>query len=117
MLVAPGLVETQLHLHKSCTMDRCAIHHGTLLEAVEQTPRAKAGFTPARHAALAGPRADAGVAVTILPATDLFLMGHGATHATPHRVASTELLRGAGVICSVAPTTCSIPDRPMATRR
>jgi cytosine deaminase len=268
MLVVPGLVETHLHLDKCCIMGRCAIHRGTLAEAVEQTARAKAGFTPddiaaratatlrraighgtqrvrthveldpgiglmgldaveavakahahlvdveicvfpqegihnrpgteallraalargvrvigaapycdsdprahiatifrlagefdaeidmhldlaegtrgmnigevirqtrrhrrggrvtvghmtqlsylppARHAALATRLADAGIAVTILPATDLFLMGRGATHAVPRGVASAETLRAAGVNCSVATNNVMNPFTP-----
>lgn len=268
MLVVPGLVETHLHLDKCCIMGRCAIHQGTLAEAVEQTARVKAGFTPediaarasatlrraighgtqrvrthveldpsiglmgldaveavakahahfvdieicvfpqegihnrpgtepllraalargvrvigaapycdtdprahiatifrlagefdaeidmhldlaegtrgmnigevirqtrrhrrggrvtvghmtqlsylppARHAALARRLAQAGIAVTILPATDLFLMGRGATHATPRGVASAETLRAAGVTCSVATNNVLNPFTP-----
>ena len=268
MLVAPGLVETHLHLDKCCIMSRCAIHHGTLAEAVAQTALAKAGFTPediatratatlrraighgtqrvrthveldpgiglmgldavtavanvhahlvdveicvfpqegihnrpgteallraaltrgvrtigaapycdtdprahiatvfrlarefdaeidmhldlaegtrgmnisevirqtrrhkrggrvtvghmtqlsylppARHAALAKRLADAGIAVTILPATDLFLMGRSATHAVPRGVASAEALRAAGVTCSVASNNVLNPFTP-----
>ena len=268
MLVAPGLVETHLHLDKCCIMSRCAIHHGTLAEAVAQTALAKAGFTPediatratatlrraighgtqrvrthveldpgiglmgldaietvakehehladveicvfpqegihnrpgteallraalargvraigaapycdtdprahiatvfrlarefdaeidmhldlaegtrgmnisevirqtrrrkrggrvtvghmtqlsylppARHAALAKRLADAGIAVTILPATDLFLMGRSATHAVPRGVASAEALRAEGVTCSVASNNVLNPFTP-----
>jgi cytosine/creatinine deaminase len=268
MLVVPGLVETHLHLDKCRIMGRCAIHHGTLAEAVAQTARAKAGFTPeditaratatlrraighgtqhvrthveldpgigligldaveavarahahlvdvetcvfpqegihnrpgteallraalargvrvigaapycdsdprahiatifrlarefdaeidmhldlaegtramnigevihqtrrykrggrvtvghmtqlsylppARHAALAKRLADAGIAVTILPATDLFLMGRGITHAVPRGVASAETLRAAGVTCSVATNNVLNPFTP-----
>ena len=46
--------------------------------------------------------ADAGVAVTALPATDLFLMGRGWSHARPRGVAPLEALRRHGVTCSVA---------------
>ncbi len=268
MLMVPGLVETHLHLDKCCIMGRCAIHHGTLVEAVAQTARAKAEFTPediaaratatlrraigygtqrvrthveldpgiglmgldavtavanvhahlvdveicvfpqegihnrpgteallraalargvrtigaapycdtdprahiatvfrlarefdaeidmhldlaegargmnigevirqtrrhkrggrvtvghmtqlsylppARHAILAKRLADAGIAVTILPATDLFLMGRSATHAVPRGVASAETLRAAGVACSVATNNVLNPFTP-----
>ncbi|NIK49321.1 amidohydrolase family protein [Variibacter gotjawalensis] len=45
-LVAPGFVETHLHLDKSCILDRCATKDGTLDEAIRETSRAKAGFSP-----------------------------------------------------------------------
>jgi cytosine deaminase len=46
-LVLPGLVETHIHLDKSCIMDRCHIVAGTLEEAIAKTARAKAAFTEA----------------------------------------------------------------------
>jgi cytosine/creatinine deaminase len=44
-LVAPGLVETHIHLDKTRIMDRCLVREGTLREAVEQTAAAKRHFT------------------------------------------------------------------------
>ena len=44
-LVLPGLVETHIHLDKSCIIDRCRIVGGTLQEAIAETARAKAAFT------------------------------------------------------------------------
>lgn len=44
-LLLPGLVETHIHLDKTCIMDRCTIREGTLAEAVRETARAKRGFT------------------------------------------------------------------------
>jgi cytosine deaminase len=43
--VSPGFVETHLHLDKSCILDRCASHEGTLQEAIREVARAKAAFT------------------------------------------------------------------------
>ena len=43
--VLPGLVETHIHLDKSCIIDRCHIVEGTLQEAICETARAKAAFT------------------------------------------------------------------------
>src|SRR5262252_3872240 len=43
--VAPGLVETHIHLDKTCIMDRCAAEQGTVAEAVAQTAAAKRAFT------------------------------------------------------------------------
>jgi cytosine deaminase len=45
-LVAPGFVETHLHLDKSCILDRCRSEHGDLDEAIREVARAKAAFTP-----------------------------------------------------------------------
>jgi cytosine deaminase len=44
-LVAPGLVETHIHLDKTCIMDRCTAEQGTVAEAVAQTAAAKRAFT------------------------------------------------------------------------
>ena len=44
-LVAPGLVETHIHLDKTCIIDRCKSEEGTVAEAVAQTAAAKRAFT------------------------------------------------------------------------
>ena len=44
-LVVPGLVETHIHLDKTCILDRCRISEGTVQEAVRQTAAAKRAFT------------------------------------------------------------------------
>src|ERR1700751_6254577 len=44
-LVAPALVETHIHLDKTCIMDRCTTEQGTVAEAVAQTAAAKRAFT------------------------------------------------------------------------
>jgi cytosine deaminase len=44
-LVAPGFVETHIHLDKSCINDRCRSENGHLQEAIEQVALAKQGFT------------------------------------------------------------------------
>jgi cytosine deaminase len=43
--LAPGLVETHVHLDKSCILERCASHQGSLDEAIAQVAAAKRGFT------------------------------------------------------------------------
>jgi cytosine deaminase len=45
-LLAPGFVETHLHLDKACILDRCRAEEGTLAEAIREVARAKAAFTP-----------------------------------------------------------------------
>ena len=47
---------------------------------------------PADFVALARRLADAGIAVRILPATDLFLMGRDQDHGVPRGVADANLL-------------------------
>src|SRR5947199_1612280 len=44
-LVTPGLVETHIHLDKSCILDRCHPGKGTLDEAIAQVAAAKRAFT------------------------------------------------------------------------
>ena len=44
-LLAPGFVETHIHLDKSCIIDRCSINEGSLKEAIAETARAKRAFT------------------------------------------------------------------------
>jgi cytosine deaminase len=44
-LVVPGLVETHIHLDKTCILERCPMVEGTLAEAVRETARAKSDFT------------------------------------------------------------------------
>src|SRR5260370_39875068 len=42
-LVSPGLIETHLHLDKSCILDRCRAEEGALEEAVGGVAAAKRG--------------------------------------------------------------------------
>jgi cytosine deaminase len=45
-LVVPGLVETHIHLDKTCILDRCTASEGSVAEAVRETSKAKIAFTP-----------------------------------------------------------------------
>ena len=56
--------------------------------------------------------ADAGVAVTVLPATDLFLMGRGIEHSVPRGVAPAHRLAQAGVNCSLSTNNVLNPFTP-----
>lgn len=67
---------------------------------------------PARLACLAATLARAGVAVTVLPATDLYLMGRSHDHAVPRGVVPMELLRAAGVTCSISTNNVLNPFTP-----
>ena len=44
-LVVPGLIETHIHLDKTCILDRCRIEEGTVAEAARETAAAKRSFT------------------------------------------------------------------------
>ena len=57
---------------------------------------------PGEVAALARSLADTGVAVTVLPTTDLFLMGRNRDHAVVRGVADANLMCEHGVTCSLS---------------
>ena len=61
---------------------------------------------PSAFEPLARRLADAGVAVTVLPSTDLFLMGRGQRHSVVRGVLAAHELLQRGVNCSLSPTTC-----------
>lgn len=65
-----------------------------------------------RFAATARRLADAGVAVTVLPATDLFLMGRDHDHAVPRGVAPADRLLAHGVNCSLSTNNLLNPFTP-----
>ena len=98
-----------MHLDEVCrqTEDRgwggrVAIGHVTKLSALD-------------HAALemVGRKlANAGVALTVLPSTDLFLMGRDAVHSVPRGVAPVHRLLEQGVICSLATNNVLNPFTP-----
>jgi cytosine/creatinine deaminase len=67
---------------------------------------------PDRFGAIATQLARAGVAVTILPSTDLHLMGRSHNHAVPRGVVPAEPLRRAGVTCSISTNNVLNPFTP-----
>lgn len=71
---------------------RVAVGHVTQLSYV----------APDRYESICDVVGAAGVAVTVLPSTDLFLMGREATHAKPRGVLSLDGLLARGVACSLA---------------
>ena len=81
---------------------RTAIGHATKLSALP----------PERLSAYARRLAGAGVAVTVLPATDLFLMGRDSDHDVPRGVAPAHRLAAAGVTCSAATNNVRNPFTP-----
>ncbi|MCK1410908.1 amidohydrolase family protein [Bradyrhizobium sp. 76] len=81
---------------------RVAIGHATKLSALP----------PERLKAATAQLAKAGVAVTVLPATDLYLMGREATHNAPRGLTLAHKLAGEGVLCSVATNNVLNPFTP-----
>jgi len=67
---------------------------------------------PDRFQVIAAQLASAGVAVTILPATDLFLMGRNHDHAVPRGVVTAGPLREVGVTCSISTNNVLNPFTP-----
>jgi cytosine/creatinine deaminase len=67
---------------------------------------------PDRFQAITAQLADAGVAVTVLPSTDLHLMGRSHDHAMPRGVVAVESLRHAGVTCSISTNNVLNPFTP-----
>jgi cytosine/creatinine deaminase len=67
---------------------------------------------PAEVAALGRQLADTGISVTVLPATDLFLMGRNADHKVPRGVADANLLLAQGVNCSLSTNNVLNPATP-----
>jgi len=81
---------------------RVAIGHVTKLAHV----------VPDRFAQAAKRMADAGVALTVLPATDLFLMGRDRDHARTRGVTHAHELLHAGVNCSLSTNNVLNPFTP-----
>jgi cytosine/creatinine deaminase len=100
---------TWMHLDEVCRLTeesrrggRVAIGHVTKLSAL----------APDAFDAVARRLADAGVAVTVLPATDLFLMGRAHSHNVPRGVAPAHRLALRGVTCSLATNNVLNPFTP-----
>jgi cytosine/creatinine deaminase len=62
---------------------------------------------------LASEIADAGVAVTVLPATDLYMMGRDQDHSVRRGVADANLLLENGVNCSISSNNILNPFTPL----
>jgi cytosine deaminase len=67
---------------------------------------------PSEVAAVARQLADSGIAVTVLPATDLFLMGRDQDHNVRRGVADANLLLAHGVNCSLSSNNILNPATP-----
>ena len=81
---------------------RVAIGHGTKL----------ASATPARFAEVAARMAGAGVALTVLPATDLFLMGRDQLRDVRRGVVDGVALNRAGALANVSTNNVQNPFTP-----
>jgi cytosine/creatinine deaminase len=113
-------VDIDIHLDVGVTADTMNIY--LVRELTEQFKRggrvvvghmAKLSLLPPEQvAALARSLADAGVAVTVLPTTDLFLMGRDRDHAVVRGVADANLLCEHGVNCSLSSNNILNPATP-----
>ncbi|PDT88924.1 amidohydrolase [Bradyrhizobium sp. Y36] len=81
---------------------RVTVGHATKLSALP----------PERMQATTAQLARSGVAVTVLPATDLYLMGREATHNAPRGLTLAHKLAGEGIVCSVATNNVLNPFTP-----
>jgi cytosine deaminase len=81
---------------------RVAIGHATKLSALPPEPLKAATERLAQS----------GVAVTVLPATDLYLMGRDATHNAPRGLTAAHRLVADGVLCSIATNNVQNPFTP-----
>ena len=68
---------------------------------------------PADLRRLASEMADAGVAVTVLPATDLYMMGRDQDHSVRRGVADANVLVENGVNCSISSNNILNPFTPL----
>jgi cytosine deaminase len=98
-----------MHLDEVCRQtdahrwgDRVAVGHVTKLSTIDHSRLREIGVR----------LADAGVAVTVLPATDLFLMGREHHHDVPRGVAPAHRLLAHGVTCSLATNNVLNPFTP-----
>jgi cytosine deaminase len=81
---------------------RVAAGHVTKLSAI----------APEAQVEIAMRLAKAGIALTVLPATDLFLMGREATHNAPRGVTRADRFLAGGVTCSIATNNVLNPFTP-----
>jgi cytosine/creatinine deaminase len=113
-------VDIDMHLDVGPTADDMYIHLvRELTDQYRRGGRVVAGhmaklslLPPADMAALARSLADSGVAVTVLPATDLFLMGRDQDHSVRRGVADANVLTAHGVKCSLSTNNVLNPATP-----
>jgi cytosine deaminase len=113
-------VDLDLHLDVGDSPDAMHIHQVlALTERYRRGGRVVVGhmaklslLPPAEVTALARRLADVGIAVTVLPATDLYLMGRERDHAVVRGVADANLLVANGVTCSLSSNNILNPATP-----
>jgi len=113
-------VDIDLHLDVGDTPEGMLIHY--VCELTEQYRRggrvvvghmAKLSLIPPGDLAVLARRlADIGIAVTVLPATDLFVMGRDQDHNVRRGVADANFLVAYGVNCSLSPNNVLNPVTP-----
>ena len=114
--------DTEIDLHLDVGDDPRQMHIYQVLELTERYRRggrvavghmAKLSMLPpARLAAVARRLADAGIAVSVLPATDLYLMGRDQDHAVRRGVADANFLAEHGVACALSSNNILNPATP-----
>jgi cytosine deaminase len=113
-------VDIDMHLDVGHTADDLYIHLvRELTDEYKRGGRVVAGhmaklslLPPDELAPLARSLADSGIAVTVLPATDLFLMGRDQDHAVRRGVADANFLLEHGVACSLSSNNILNPATP-----
>src|SRR5262245_18654991 len=113
-------VDIDLHLDVGATADAMDIHLvRDLTEKYKRGGRVTVGhmaklslMPPADVEVLGRQLADTGIAVTVLPATDLFLMGRNVDSKVPRGVANANLLLAQGVNCSLSTNNVLNPATP-----
>ncbi|HUB11007.1 MAG TPA: amidohydrolase family protein [Acetobacteraceae bacterium] len=114
-------VDIDMHLDSGNSPDEMDIHLVCeLTEKYKMGGRVAVGhackyalLSPERLAGLAKRIADAGVAVTVLPATDLFMMGRDQEHSVRRGVADVNTLLEHGVNCSISTNNVLNPFTPL----
>jgi cytosine/creatinine deaminase len=113
-------VDIDLHLDVGNTPDAMNVHLvRELTDKYRRGGRVTVGhmaklslLPPDQVAALARALADSGIAVTVLPTTDLFLMGRDQEHSVRRGVADANLLCEHGVNCSLSSNNILNPATP-----
>jgi cytosine deaminase len=113
-------VDIDMHLDVGPTADDMYIHLvRELTDQYKRGGRVVAGhmaklslLPPADMAVLAKQLANSGIAVTVLPATDLFLMGRDQDHSVRRGVADANVLCQHGVKCSLSTNNVLNPATP-----
>jgi cytosine deaminase len=113
-------VDIDMHLDVGHSPDAMNVHLvRELTEKYERGGRVVVGhmaklslMPPEQVRTLARHLADAGIAVTVLPATDLFLMGRDQDHSVRRGVADANLLIEQGVNCSLSSNNILNPATP-----